>query len=90
MESIRKLKIGNSLGLHARAAAKIVELAGQHKSDLFLLKDGHEVDGSSILSILMLSCPKGTVIEARIVGDDAEDFMEKLSRLFEERFGETK
>lgn len=90
MESIRKLKISNSLGLHARAAAKIVELAGQHQSDLFLRKDGQEVDGSSILSILTLSCPKGTVVEARIVGEDSERFMEKLNQLFEDKFGEGK
>ncbi len=87
-ESVRKLKVRNSLGLHARSAAKIVELGRQYDSRLFLRKDSEEVDGSSILSILTLACPKGTEMEARIVGEDSESFMEKLSELFEERFGE--
>jgi phosphocarrier protein HPr len=88
MEAIRKLKIRNSLGLHARAAGKIVELGKQYESQLILEKDGQEVDGSSILSILTLSCPKGTEMQARITGEDSEDFMETLSGLFEQRFGE--
>ena len=86
--SIRKLTVKNSLGLHARSAAKIVELGNQYKSQLFLKKDGEEVDGSSILSVLALACPKGTEMEARIVGEDSEDFMEKLGELFERKFGE--
>jgi phosphotransferase system HPr (HPr) family protein len=89
-ELVKKLKIRNNLGLHARAAGKIVELANQHESRLFLQKDGQEVDGSSILSILTLSCPKGTEIQARIVGKDSESFMEKLQELFDQKFGEGK
>jgi phosphocarrier protein len=88
MERVRTFKIRNSLGLHARAAAKIVELAGQYDSELFLKKNDQEVEGSSILSIITLSCPKGTEIEARIVGEDSEELMEKLSELFEQKFGE--
>jgi len=88
VESVRRLKVRNSLGLHARSAAKIVELGRQYDSRLFLKKDDQEVDGSSILSILTLACPKGTQMEARIVGDDSENFMEKLSELFERNFGE--
>ena len=86
--SIRKLTVKNSLGLHARSAAKIVELGNQYKSQLFLRKDSEEVDGSSILSVLTLACPKGTEMEARIVGEDSEDFMERLMELFEGKFGE--
>ena len=88
VESVRKFKVRNSLGLHARSAAKIVELGKQYNSQLFLKKDGEEVDGSSILSILTLACPKGTEMEARIVGEDSERFMEKLNELFDQRFGE--
>ena len=90
MEQVRKFKIKNNLGLHARAAGKIVELGNQYNSKLFLKKDGQEVDASSILSILTLSCPKNTEIQARIKGEDSEDFMEKLTGLFEEKFGEGK
>ncbi len=88
MELVKTIKIRNDLGLHARAAAKIVKLGDGYRSKLFLRKDDHEVDGSSILSILTLSCAKGTEIEARITGEDSEAFMEALSALFEKRFGE--
>jgi phosphocarrier protein len=60
MELVKKLRIENELGLHARAAAKIVALAGQYKASLFLKKEDQEVEGSSILSILTLACPRGT------------------------------
>ena len=91
MEQIKKLKIVNDLGLHARSAARIVELAKQYKSRLYLKKDGHEeVDGASILSILTLACPKGTEIEARAIGEDSSELMKKLSMLFKNKFGESK
>ena len=88
MEVVKKLKIDNNLGIHARAAAKIVELGNRYHSRLFLKKGDQEVDGGSILSILTLSCPKGTEIDARIVGDDSEAFMKELKGLFEKKFGE--
>ena len=90
MERVRDIRIQNNLGLHARAAGQIVELGNQYQSQLFLKKDGKEVDGSSILSILTLSCPKGTQIQAKIVGDDSEAFMAALQDLFDQKFGEGK
>ncbi|MBW2093702.1 MAG: HPr family phosphocarrier protein [Deltaproteobacteria bacterium] len=87
-EKKRMLKIANTLGLHARAAGKIVALANQYESKLFLRKDEEEVDGSSILSILTLSCPKGTEVEVKIIGEDSEAFMESLTELFSNKFGE--
>jgi phosphocarrier protein HPr len=90
MEQVRKLLIKNELGLHARAAAKIVALGGQYNSALYLKRDEHEVDGSSILSILTLACPKGTEISARAVGEDSEALIEALTQLFEQKFGEGK
>lgn len=88
MELIKTLRIDNDLGLHARCAAKIVALAGQYRSNLFFRKDEHEVDGSSILSLLTLACPKGTEVQVRIVGEDAESLMEAMTHLFGQRFGE--
>ncbi len=90
MEMVRRLKIINSLGLHARAAAKIVELAERYESNLLLKKDGRQVDGSNILSILTLACPKGTEMEVRIIGEDSERFMAELDALFQGKFGENK
>ena len=91
MEQTKRLKIVNDLGLHGRAAARIVELKGRFKSDLYFKKEGHEeVDGSSILSILTLACPKGTEVQARAVGDDSGELMDSLERLFKEKFDEKK
>ena len=90
MELLKKLKIDNDLGLHARSAARIVKLAEQYNSKIFFRKGEQEVDGSSILSILTLACPKGTEIQARIIGEDSEELMEALSDLFEQKFGEIK
>lgn len=90
MELVSNIRIQNKLGLHARAAGKIVALGNQYNSKLILKKDDMEVDGSSILSILTLSCPKGTEIEAKIVGEDSKAFMEELKNLFEQKFGEVK
>ena len=90
MELKKKLRIGNNLGLHARAAAKIVALSREYQSELFLSRDGHEVDGGSILSVLTLACPKGTEIGIRVVGEDSEELMTKLTSLFEQKFGEGK
>jgi phosphotransferase system enzyme I (PtsI) len=88
MEKVRSLKVMNELGMHARAASQIVELAGKYKARLFLTKDGRKADGSSILSILTLACPKGSEIEARVIGEDAREFMDDLERLFQGKFGE--
>jgi len=89
MEEIRSLKVINQFGMHARAASQIVGLAGKYKAKLFFKKDTRWVDGSSILSILSLACPKGSEIEARIVGKDVKGFMDELEGLFKGKFGET-
>jgi phosphotransferase system HPr (HPr) family protein len=88
MEVVRTLRIINDLGLHARCAAKIVSLAGRFRSRLYFRKDRHEVDGSSILSLLTLDCPKGTEVQVRAIGEDAEALMDGLTHLFSEKFGE--
>ena len=84
----KTLKVTNSLGLHARAAAKIVDLVKRHNCKLFLKKDDQEVDGASILSILTLACPKGTEVEVRAVGEDSDKLLEALELLFADKFGE--
>ena len=89
MEHIKILKIQNDLGLHGRAAAKIVELSRNYKSKLLFKKNGQgEVDGSNILSILTLSGSKGCEIEARAIGEDSFEMLEELAVLFDNKFGE--
>jgi len=85
---VKQFHITNKLGLHARAAAKIVELARRYRSQLYIRKDDLEIDGSSILSILTLSCPWGTEIQVRIEGEDSDAFMSQLTQLFDAKFGE--
>jgi phosphotransferase system enzyme I (PtsI) len=89
MKIERPLKVTNELGIHARAAGQIVALANKYDAKLFLRKDTREADGSSILSILSLAVPKGTELEARIMGNHARELMDELESLFKNNFGET-
>jgi phosphotransferase system enzyme I (PtsI) len=89
MKIEKSLKVTNELGVHARAAGQIVALANKYDAKLFLKKDAREADGSSILSILSLAVPKGTELEARIMGNHARELMEELETLFKNNFGET-
>lgn len=86
----RKVLISNELGLHARAAAKIVALAGNYTSSLHLRRGDEEVDGRSILAILTLACPKGTEVWVKAAGEDSEALIEALVLLFDQKFGEPK
>ncbi len=84
----REVEIVNRLGLHARAAAKLVHLAGSFESDVTLVQDGEKVDGKSILGILLLAAGQGTRIVVRCEGDDEEAAIEALTGLIADRFGE--
>ena len=78
----------NQLGLHARAAAKLVHLAKTFTSDIQLGKDGTQVDAKSIMSVLLLAAPVGTKLELRIEGDDEAEAFAAIRQLIDERFGE--
>ncbi len=84
----REIKISNRLGLHARAAAKLVHLAGTFDSEVSILREGEEVDGKSILGIMMLAAAQGQNVTIRCDGDDESEAIEALGRLFEDKFGE--
>ncbi len=88
MEVKKKLKVKNNLGLHARSAAMIVELVKKHNAKLYFRKGDHIIEGDSILSLLTLACPKGTELEVKAVGEDAQVLMDELTDLFEKGFGE--
>ena len=88
MELTKTFRIDNDLGLHARSAARIVKLSEQFNARVYLRKGNREVDGSSILAILTLACPKGTNIQVRTVGEDSEPLMAELSALFTRKFEE--
>lgn len=84
----RHFTIKNQLGLHARAAAKIVELSNNYASNFSIQFNGQEVDGKSILSILTLACPLGSQILTRAEGPDSENLLEAMERLIDDKFGE--
>jgi phosphocarrier protein len=84
----KELLIENKLGLHARAAAQIVKAASGFTSKVQLTKDGIEVDGKSIMGIMMLAAAKGTTILVSAEGDDEDKAMDGMERLFRNKFGE--
>lgn len=88
MELSQGFIIRNMLGLHARAAAAFVKVANRYQSEIFVNKDGVSVNGKSIMGVLMLAASKGTTINVVAKGDDAEEAMESLGKLIEDKFGE--
>ena len=84
----RTFDVVNSLGLHARAAAKLVGEANRFDSDVYLVKDGEEVNGKSIMGVLTLAAGQGSRITVRCEGEDAEECLQALEALFERGFDE--
>ena len=80
--------IKNRLGLHARAAAQLVQTSNRFRSDVLVEKEGLEVNGKSIMGILMLAAPQGSRILVTIKGEDQLDAMAAIGRLIEDGFGE--
>lgn len=80
--------IKNRLGLHARAAAMFVKTAARFKSDVLVEKDGMEVNGKSIMGLLMLACPLGSKIVLKVAGDDEETAFQELGGLVNDGFNE--
>lgn len=84
----RNFMIVNRLGLHARAAAQFVQTASKFSSEVTLTKDEMEVNGKSIMGILLLAAPKGTEVSVAVEGHDEEQAMNVIADLIEDGFGE--
>jgi len=84
----RDFEIKNKLGLHARAAAKLVHVAACFASDIKIRKGDEEVDGKSILGILLLAAGKGSVITVKANGPDEADAVAALQQLIDAKFDE--
>lgn len=84
----RETEIVNRLGLHARAAAKLVHTAGAYESRVTVAKDGEEVDAKSILGVLLLAAGQGTRITIRCDGHDEDEAMQAVAELIANRFDE--
>lgn len=87
-EVSRAVRIDNRRGLHARASAKFVSLASSLPAEIEVAKDGNRVCGTSIMGLMMLGAAMGDTIEIRAKGEGADEALEKLVGLVEERFGE--
>jgi phosphocarrier protein HPr len=84
----RTLQIMNELGMHARAATKFVQLAAKFPCEVQVAKDGHEVNGKSIMGVLMLVASKGSTITIKARGDRADEAVAALAQLVQDKFGE--
>jgi phosphocarrier protein len=85
---IQTFTLRNRLGIHARAAALLVKTANRFVSEVTLEKDGLEVNGKSIMGILMLAASKGSKITLKVNGKDSVQAIQTLGKLIEDRFGE--
>jgi len=84
----RKITIINKLGLHARAAARLVNTASAYAATVLLEKQGEEVNGKSIMGVMMLAASKGTELTLTVDGEDEDEAMSAIVALVEDKFGE--
>jgi phosphocarrier protein HPr len=84
----KELTIVNRLGLHARPAAMFVRIASRHRADIWVAKEGEEVNGKSIMGLMMLAAGQGSKLHIRCDGPDADKAMEELEELIKAGFNE--
>lgn len=84
----REVTIRNKLGLHARASAKLTNLAGQFKSEVWITRNSRRVNAKSIMGVMMLAANRGVTLAIETAGKDEIEAMEALVKLIDSRFGE--
>jgi len=84
----REVEIVNKLGLHARASAKLTQVAGQFASEVWLTRNGRRVNAKSIMGVMMLAAAKGSTVVIETEGADEAQAMQALVHLVADRFGE--
>ena len=82
------IEIVNRLGLHARASAKLTQLASSFKSEVWMSRDDHRVNAKSIMGVMMLAAAKGSSVELETDGPDEQEAMDALVELINDKFGE--
>ncbi|MET0287779.1 MAG: HPr family phosphocarrier protein [Polyangiales bacterium] len=88
MESRATFEIVNRLGMHARAATKLVQTASRFRCDVQIEKDGHVANAKSVMGVLLLCGHQGSMITVLARGDDAQDAVTAIGELINDRFGE--
>jgi len=84
----QKIEIVNILGLHARASAKLTQLAGQFAAEVWISREGRKVNAKSIMGVMMLAAAKGSLVEIETSGPDETEAMTALVGLINDKFGE--
>jgi phosphocarrier protein len=84
----REVTISNKLGLHARAAAKLVNIANGYSAEVTLEKQGQKINGKSIMGVMMLAASQGTSIRITVSGEEEEEALRSLVDLIDDKFGE--
>ena len=84
----REIRIVNKLGLHARASAKLTQVASKFAAAVWLTRNGRRVNGKSIMGVMMLAAGLGSTIELETDGADEAEAMETIAKLFADKFGE--
>ncbi|TDK61328.1 HPr family phosphocarrier protein [Sapientia aquatica] len=83
-----ELEIVNKLGLHARASAKLTQMASKFKSEVWIMRNNKRVNGKSIMGVMMLAAGKGSRITLEVSGEDEQECAAAITTLVAERFGE--
>ncbi len=81
-------EITNKLGLHSRASAKLTQLAGRFKSEVWMERNGRRINAKSIMGVMMLAAGKGSTVSVETSGPDAEQALQELLALIADKFGE--
>jgi phosphocarrier protein len=85
---VAEIQIINKLGLHARASAKLSQLAAQFPCEILLSRNGRQINAKSIMGVMMLAAGIGSTVKLETVGDQADEAMQALTELINNRFGE--
>lgn len=85
---VREIPIVNRLGLHARPAAMFVRIASKFRCEVWVAKEGEEVNGKSIMGLMMLAAGQGSKLQVRCEGPDAEQAISEIEELIKSRFNE--
>jgi len=85
---VKELVVQNRMGIHARPAAMVVRITNKFKADVFVEKDGEQVNGKSIMGLMMLAAGKGSKVKFSAIGADAVQMLAELEQLFARKFEE--
>lgn len=84
----KEVKIVNKAGMHTRPASMLVKIAAKYKSEFYIIKDGFQINGKSIIGVMSLAAEFGSTVKLKFDGPDEEDASAEITKYFEDGFGE--